>query len=146
MIVFTIWLTLQLAGAILLSFYFPGPALQLHILTELPLIILLVHYCWDSASIRYLLYIVYTVCVVLSVLVGSLGPWVLGGRYWNNVCIHEAINAHTGKYQVFDKCSSWHIAANVETLVRLPFQINIMLVMYGYFVTKDDEEIKAKRS
>ena len=67
------------------------------------------------------MYIVYVVCVVLSISVGTLGPWVLGGRYWGNTCLEEKISADTGKYQIFDRCAVWNVLANVEVFVRLPF-------------------------
>ena len=90
-------------------------------LSELPLVFLIVHYVVDNGHTRFALYIVYTVCVVLAVLIGTLGPWVIGGRYWNNRCIEEKMSDDTGKYQIFDNCTVWNLMANAEALVRLPF-------------------------
>ena len=91
------------------------------------------------------MYIVYTFCAVLSMLVGSLGPWMLRGIYWNNVCSKDLINGETGNYDLATECNIWHLLQNMEVLLRLPFQINIMVVMYGYFIEKVLEEKQAKR-
>ena len=112
LVIMLAWMLLQAAGAVIESFYFPGAALYLHVLSDLPAVAFLITLIKNNGNMRYLSYILYTVCVVLSVLIGSLGPWVLGGRYWNNECMDEVINGKTGKYVIDDRCVMWNIFEN----------------------------------
>ena len=80
----TIWMGFQAVNVVWISYFAPGWALYLSSLSVLPFFVLLFHYYCDSAKLRYFIYITYTLCVVTSILIGSLGPWVIGARYWNN--------------------------------------------------------------
>jgi hypothetical protein len=82
------------------------------VLSDLPAVVFLMTLIKNNGNMRYLSYIVYTVCVVLSILIGSLGPWVLGGRYWNNECMDEVIDGQTGKYEIKDHCVLWNVLEN----------------------------------
>ena len=133
------WHLLQSFMAMLTWQYLPGLSIYLWILSVFPLMVWMVFITSDSARLRRLLYRSYVCAVIVSCTFGCIGPWVLKAGFWGNNCLEFIINGQSGNLKEVDRCTNWHLTMLFITLLRLPFQINIIYMFRSYHLEQAHE-------
>jgi len=142
MILLTVWLALQICLACTMCWfqYDPGYGVYLMVHSVLPFIVLLMHFCKNTASMRWALFCTYTVSVVIGILAGVIGPFISDGAFWNFRCMEQSVNPSIGLYELTSDCKLLNWMMVVEVVVRLPFQLMIIFGMHRYTAEKSQEE------
>ena len=80
------WHLLQSFMAMLTWQYLPGLSIYLWLLSFVFTFFWIISIFKDSAKMRNLLYLTYSISVGVSAIWGCIGPWILRGGFWANNC------------------------------------------------------------